>query len=598
MNMNRKRILKICLVLSIAAHALLLALSPGVRLLTRHVPNAETERFQVTLREDEPEPAELIEAPPETPAPSEPEPFEAPTRLFEDAGFGSEAEEIDAAPEPTNLASVDVSAPEPSTPSIPLGMEGETFEPNADVMDAVDTRLIEIAQEDARVDLEVDRRAVRPSTDRVLPEDLTPVMRGPGEFAGEPMFLSAGSAPLPGGFALDGDVLDRLAPGVPDGAALAESLPSSVAEPQDLPSLPADPSPGGMPQETGLGEDTGYAFWDDLLNIRIETYIAPDDPEGYFRLTISPRADSRIEALPKDIMFVVDASRSIQQRKMDQVTRALQTAVRNLRPEDRFNVVLFRDTANPFRPSLTQATPENIQAAERFLNNVETHGSTDIYEALRHVLDTSTRDGLPAIVVLVSDGHPTVGIVDARLLINSVTGDNRDRKSVFAFGGGQAIDRRLLDLLAYRNRGSVHTAASLSNVEWELAAFLTELQDPLLTNLEAVYGRLDASRIFPRELPDFFMDRPITIYGRFDPAGDTSFVLRLTGRAGPERKAVVFQADLEDALVDDPTIAREWGFRKAYHLIGEIAEVGEEPPLLAELRSVTERYGVRTSYNH
>jgi hypothetical protein len=73
--------------------------------------------------------------------------------------------------------------------------------------------------------------------------------------------------------------------------------------------------------------------------------------------------------------------------------------------------------------------------------------------------------------------------------------------------------------------------------------------------------------------------------------------MRLKGQAGPRQKEVVFRAELAKAGSGGPDIARNWAFRKIYHLIGEVTRVGETPELLAEIRSLAQQYNIRTSYD-
>jgi hypothetical protein len=103
--------------------------------------------------------------------------------------------------------------------------------------------------------------------------------------------------------------------------------------------------------------------------------------------------------------------------------------------------------------------------------------------------------------------------------------------------------------------------------------------------------------VFPKEIPDFYRGRAVTVYGRFDPEKDKDFSMRLTGAAGNRRKELVFRADLSKASSGDKQIARNWAFQKIYYLIGEICRVGEKPELLDEVRRLSGEYGIKTSYS-
>ena len=103
--------------------------------------------------------------------------------------------------------------------------------------------------------------------------------------------------------------------------------------------------------------------------------------------------------------------------------------------------------------------------------------------------------------------------------------------------------------------------------------------------------------VYPKVIPDFFRGRVVTVYGRFDPAKDKEFSMRLSGLAGARKKEVIFRADLRKAGAGDENVARNWAFDKIYHLIGEMCRVGEKPELLNEVRELSRKYKIKTSYD-
>jgi Ca-activated chloride channel family protein len=344
-------------------------------------------------------------------------------------------------------------------------------------------------------------------------------------------------------------------------------------------------------------EEHDYQFIDDLVDIKLEAFVAKDEPQGYFRLRILPRADKKLDPLPKDVTFVVDASQSIPQHKLTATAKGVADAVRRLHPQDRFNVVAFRDSPSLFRDTLVQADKANIDAAAEFLRAQESRGATDFYRVLTPVLANAPRPGVPGIVFVVSDGRPTTGLRDSRAIINAATAENRQGNAIFGFGGGNTVNQYLLDLLAYQNRGAAKVVGNVNDMAAGVPAFLALLDDPLLVNLKTEFGRIDTREVFPRELPDFFRARPITLYGRFDAAAPEEFTMRLTGTAEARRKELLFRADLEEAATGDAEIAREWAFAKCYAIIGEMAVDGETPERMEALRSLSARYNIRTSYS-
>ena len=89
-----------------------------------------------------------------------------------------------------------------------------------------------------------------------------------------------------------------------------------------------------------------------------------DGEDGYFMIV--GRADSRLEnakVIPKDIVFVLDISGSMQGEKMEQARNAMKFCLNALNERDRFNFVSFSTDVSVFANNLLPATKENIKKA-------------------------------------------------------------------------------------------------------------------------------------------------------------------------------------------------------------------------------------------
>jgi hypothetical protein len=460
--------------------------------------------------------------------------------------------------------------------------------PAPDVARNADARIIEIAAEDARSQLNVARRLVRPSPDRLLQDGEMPTLRVAG--ADGPMALDLGT--------LGRSLLSEPAqPTDPAGPARPPVEAAAAAAPvPPLPSVQISRAPAAQAAEE-LRKESAFTFLDDMLDLRLDVYTPDPAQPGYFRLRILPRADVQMTPLRKTVTFVIDASKSIPQHKLRAVCKGVTASLALLRPEDAFNVIIFRDTSQPLRPTPEPATDALKAEAAKLLADLEAKGETNVYQALEPLMQLAPQPGYPGQIILLTDGHPTAGIQDGRTLINGLTASNALRNTVFPYAGGNNVNRPLLDLLAYRNRGRSLISDDLDDIEKDLPAFVKSLNDPLLVNCEAGFVNLDAGAVFPDNLTDLYAAQPIVLYGRYDPAKQDRFLVRLTGRAGDTPKEVVFETLFKDAQSADASVAQGWAFEKAYYLIGEISRQGETPELVAELRALSQQYGIKTSYD-
>ncbi|MBP1703619.1 MAG: hypothetical protein H6Q38_2726, partial [Chloroflexi bacterium] len=111
------------------------------------------------------------------------------------------------------------------------------------------------------------------------------------------------------------------------------------------------------------------------------SYRQPDDdePDGFFLLLLAPSPEVSTEALPKDILLVLDRSGSMEGEKFRQAQDALIYVLEHLNPEDRFNIIVFSTGLDTYASS-PRPTEEAGQAVE-WVNRLSPAGSTDINRA-------------------------------------------------------------------------------------------------------------------------------------------------------------------------------------------------------------------------
>ncbi len=590
---SKRQIFIVCLGISMLLHALLLILAPQVTLLGERSPlEPRIDRIRIQLRDDIPTPPpETVEEETESTPPLISRPGSVSDLLaLRDEYIPAPMEDTPAAPMATPDIAERVAR---NIPQLPFELER-----NPDLVNRVDARILEIREETARQDIEVPRRLVRPSTERLLDPNELPNLRSqlpesgevPFAFRDQPQSLLFQELPDRGDSEL-GRILGArpLDTGIEGGDSGAGSTGRGI-------------DPGAS--FTGLGaaqraaqDETPFEFWDDMLDIRLYTYLPEGQREGYFRLQITPKPDAAITALPRQVMFVVDCSNSMTQIKLNAIIRAMRRMIPTLYEGDTFNIVTFRDRPNFFKTEPIAGAPGAQEEALRFVGNLESRGSTDFYSALLPVVQQPVPANRVGQIFVVSDGHPTTGLQDARAIINGLTSDNNLNYRIFAIGGGNNVNRSLMDLLAYRNKGEVHISDTVAGLSDELPQFYEQFREPILTDPQANFAHIDTSGIFPRILSDLYRNRPLNIFGRYVDGAQDRFVVRLSGRRGEERKEVLFQQAFSEAETGDAGIPARWAFQKAYHLIGEMSRQGETPELREALNDLGVLYNIRTSYD-
>jgi uncharacterized protein YegL len=398
--------------------------------------------------------------------------------------------------------------------------------------------------------------------------------------------------------AINMSLMTNLAPPIPE---------FEVSEPPiDLPSdTELLPSPGILPDDPASvplkDEEIAIAkmneevvIIDDLVEIELYTYhhIGGD---GYFMIRIKPKAvDERLKILHKDIIFVLDASGSMGRLRINHVKNGIRQALDRLRPEDRFNIVGFKEEVRFFVDDFVAATNENKEKAADFIAPLSASGKTDIYSSLEPLVQMETGRARPLIVLMFSDGRPNVGLIDSRKIINNLSQYRGPNTSIFSIGTGEDINRYLLDMLTFRNRGLVWFEPDRKEVPDLTQNVFRYLENPVLMRIQASFANVNDTEVYPKILPDLYLNGELKLWGKLH--GETEIPLRLVGEAFDEKKDIVI--NLPVPKFDNGTfeVAREWARSKIYHTAGKMVYEGEKQEYLDEINFLTKTYRVQTPY--
>jgi len=374
-----------------------------------------------------------------------------------------------------------------------------------------------------------------------------------------------------------------------------QSIPSIIKPPVDKTVTEIETSEIEDTLAEDIEEIRKFPALDEVLTVSLYTYHEPGDPLGFFELIIKPRADKEdFDIIPKDIVFIVDSSNSITQIKLAEYVTGLDYAVSKLREGDRFNVVEFKNYVRELSDNLMPVSIANRYEGRRFLKGLIASDETDVYQALAPYVEERPSAERPYILMVVTDGRPTSGVVENREIINNLTDVNENKASIYAYAGGKKVNQYLLDLLSYRNKGASRFERKTGRIADELKRFTDEIQDPILINLRYSFVGLNVEEVYPKVLPDFFLGSKIVIMGRY--RGEGLFSMQLLGEVNGTTKEYVLQQGLRDEDTGSRDVARLWAFRKIYYLIGKMVKEGISEEALSEIRSLSEEFEIQTPY--
>ena len=215
-----------------------------------------------------------------------------------------------------------------------------------------------------------------------------------------------------------------------------------------------------------------------------------------------PEIPILLESHAREVLFIIDTSGSMGGTSIIQAQRALKLGLKQLGPEDSFNITRFSNDYSKFSSDPIPATEDNIQRAMRFVDGLEANGGTMMKPALSDNFQIKTDNERLRQIIFITDG----AIGNERelfALVKDKLGDAR----MFPVGIGSAPNRFFMSRAAKFGRGTMVMIGKVDEVETQMGELFAALENPVLTNLQL--SLKDAGEAYPSRLPDLYDGEPV-----------------------------------------------------------------------------------------
>jgi Ca-activated chloride channel family protein len=318
-----------------------------------------------------------------------------------------------------------------------------------------------------------------------------------------------------------------------------------------------------------------------------------DGDDGFALITITPPA-ARGRTTPRDVTFVLDVSGSMRGRKLEQAKAAGRALLETLDRQDRFRLIDFATDVRAFRDGFVNATPENLRAARRHLDDLVANGSTNISGALREALETRTDGERLPLVVFLTDGEPTVGERNPDA-IAALAARYRGEARLFTVGVSADVNANLIERLAVEGHGTPHFVRGDEDVERPVSLLASRLTSPLLTDVRVRVDGVRLVHVLPTLPMDVFAGQDLVLLARYEGQGTAS--IRVEGRSAAGRVSWSSQASFPRRTTANAFVPRLWAAQRIGWLAAEKRRHGGSRELDAEIKSLGERYGIPTEFS-
>ncbi|XP_076015830.1 inter-alpha-trypsin inhibitor heavy chain H2 [Genypterus blacodes] len=320
--------------------------------------------------------------------------------------------------------------------------------------------------------------------------------------------------------------------------------------------------------------------------------------DGHFVQFFAP---SNLSPLHKNIVFVIDVSGSMWGVKMKQTVEAMQAILDDLTIDDHFSIIDFNHNVRCWSEDLVTGSSIQTENAKNYIQRIKPNGGTNINEALMkavQMLVKASSQGLldprsVSMIILVSDGDPTVGEIKLSTIQKNVKRVMREEFSLFSLGIGFDVDYDFLDRISMENRGTAQRIFANHDAAEQLRRFYSQVSTPLLRRITVQFPDDSVSDVTQNRFDKYFSGSELVVAGKVLPSDTntlTSFTTASAARLDITLETEADTLELDAALAKQqhafPAFARQlWAYITVNQLISERSLA----PTAAQKRKITQR---------
>ncbi len=313
-----------------------------------------------------------------------------------------------------------------------------------------------------------------------------------------------------------------------------------------------------------------------------------DQRGGFFTLMLYPPENlNNLKRAPMEMIFVLDCSGSMSGQPIAKAKQAIKRALRQLQSEDTFQVIRFSNNASQLGPNPVPATSENIRRAIEYVDKLHGSGGTMMIEGIKAALDFDHDPKRFRLVSFMTDGY-----IGNETEILAAIYERLGESRIFSFGVGSSVNRYLLDRMAKLGKGAVAYIGLEDNATEIVDLFYERISHPALKDLEIDFGKMKVADVYPNQIPDLFVGRPIIITGRFENKSNTT--IRISGKIGDLAQEFNIPVKL-DSTAKHPGIASIWA-RKQIETLASRAAYDNDSQLPEKIKQVALEYSLMSAY--
>ncbi|MBT4160051.1 MAG: marine proteobacterial sortase target protein [Gammaproteobacteria bacterium] len=242
-------------------------------------------------------------------------------------------------------------------------------------------------------------------------------------------------------------------------------------------------------------------------------------------MMVPPDRDHSIRALPRDMIFVIDTSGSMQGTSIEQAKSSLKRAISSLRPEDRFNLIEFNNAWSRLYSGVQPADSSNLRQAEDWAARLQAGGGTNMLPALNVAMQLGEEERNLKHIVFITDG----AVGNETALFEAIAGKLGDGR-LFPVGIGSAPNSYFMRQAAKFGRGTYTHIGDLKDVTVKMDELYEKIDHPVATDVVVQWpGEVES---YPKKIPALYRGEPLLIFAKADQLDGEIHISGVTADSG------------------------------------------------------------------
>ncbi|WP_051310885.1 marine proteobacterial sortase target protein [Zooshikella ganghwensis] len=223
-------------------------------------------------------------------------------------------------------------------------------------------------------------------------------------------------------------------------------------------------------------------------------------------MVIPPKIQDSKKPLSKEQIFIIDTSGSMAGNSMIQAKAALQFALRQLNPNDRFNIIAFDSTTRTLFEHSQRVSMLSLADAIKFIDDLTADGGTEILPALQTAVALPLTDTELSQIIFMTDGS-----VGNEIEILQYINQNLAPRRLFTIGIGSAPNSYFMSKSAEFGRGTFTYIPNISTVEQRITHLFHQIQNPIASGITVTWP--DGLQ---QTVADLYQGQPLIITRKLD----------------------------------------------------------------------------------